>query len=658
MTSPKRFQKWRSALNGLRRYSSVLVLLVLGFGLTATASYYALKNLENAGSALFAEAVEEVEGTIVFRMGTYSNVLVETRELFDIAGEISREDFQRYVREINLTTQYPGIQSLGFSKRIPRGELETHLKEIRAQGFPDYKVSPGHERDDYYSIILLEPFGWRNQRAFGFDMFTEPVRRDAMERARDSGLPQVSGRVRLVQETDQETQPGFLIYVPLYETNEPPDRVEDRRKLLKGYVYSPFRAHDLFESAFKGLGQDLAGIDFEIYDGLKIDKENLLYDYDSSESAEEPHYRRTLTLHLVGRPWTILVQSRPNFAKQLAWRFPAYILLAGIIGVLLSAGLLIATKRQAAESKSAAERLQAEKEITDTLSELNRTISAELELEKVVQVITDASTKLTGASFGAFFYNVIGDQGESYMLYTLSGASRDQFAGFSKPRNTAIFAPTFEGKGIVRLDDVTKDPRYGKNPPFQGMPPGHLPVRSYLAAPVVSRSGEVLGGLFFGHPDAGIFGANCEHIISGIAAQAAIAIDNARLFKKAQMEVEKRRQAEQEVRELNTELEQKVYKRTRQLETANRELEAFAYSVSHDLRAPLRGIDGFSEILSTRYGEQLDEKGRDYLHRVRSAAKRMAQLIDDLLGLSRLSRREMRRRPSTFPSSRTRLSMI
>ena len=117
-----------------------------------------------------------------------------------------------------------------------------------------------------------------------------------------------------------------------------------------------------------------------------------------------------------------------------------------------------------------------------------------------MQKVTDVATALTHAEFGAFFYNVIDPQsGESYMLYTLSGVPKEAFEKFPQPRSTQVFAPTFHGEGIVRLDDVTQDPRYGHNPPFHGMPPGHLPVRSYLALPVKAPSGEVLGGLFFGH---------------------------------------------------------------------------------------------------------------------------------------------------------------
>ena len=134
---------------------------------------------------------------------------------------------------------------------------------------------------------------------------------------------------------------------------------------------------------------------------------------------------------------------------------------------------------------------------------MGQIISAELDLHNTVQAVTNAATQLTGARFGSFFYNVLNEEGASYMLYTLAGVPREAFAHFPMPRATDLFGPTFRGEGVVRIDDVKQDPRYGKNSPYYGMPEGHLPVISYLAVPVVSRSGEVMGGLFFGHPEPG-----------------------------------------------------------------------------------------------------------------------------------------------------------
>lgn len=168
-----------------------------------------------------------------------------------------------------------------------------------------------------------------------------------------------------------------------------------------------------------------------------------------------------------------------------------------------------------------------------TIHRVGQAVAAELDRDKLVQLVTDAATELSGAQFGAFFYNVTNAEGESYTLYTVSGASREAFSKFPMPRKTQVFEPTFTGSGIVRSDDIGKDPRYAKNAPYFGMPVGHLPVVSYLAVPVVSRAGEVMGGLFFGHPSAGRFTQREETIVAGLAAQAAIAIDNAQLFRHA-----------------------------------------------------------------------------------------------------------------------------
>ena len=218
------------------------------------------------------------------------------------------------------------------------------------------------------------------------------------------------------------------------------------------------------------------------------------------------------------------------------------------------------TARKAAEQALR----QTEKELreeTRALQILNRAgaiVAANLDLAEVVQIVTDAGVELTGASFGAFFYNVLNEAGESYTLYTLSGAPKESFARFPMPRNTAIFAPTFAGEGTVRSDDILKDPRYGHNAPHKGMPDGHLPVRSYLAVPVRSRSGEVLGGLFFGHPDPGVFGARAEGLMTGLAGQASVAIDNARLFQASQREITQRKSAEEMLQHLNATLEKRV----------------------------------------------------------------------------------------------------
>jgi PAS domain S-box-containing protein len=211
-----------------------------------------------------------------------------------------------------------------------------------------------------------------------------------------------------------------------------------------------------------------------------------------------------------------------------------------------------------------------------TLEVLNQTgvaVAAEHDLEKLVQLVTDAGVELSHAEFGAFFYNIVREDGEAYTLYTISGVPREAFSEFPMPRNTAVFEPTFRGRGSVRSDDILTDPRYGKNAPHHGMPAGHLPVRSYLAVPVISRNGEVLGGLFFGHSQPSVFTARAERIVSGLAAQAAVAIDNVRLHQTNQREIAARKSAEEELHRLNEGLERRAEERGGQLAQSLTKLE-------------------------------------------------------------------------------------
>lgn len=273
--------------------------------------------------------------------------------------------------------------------------------------------------------------------------------------------------------------------------------------------------------------------------------------------------------------------------------------------------------------KRAEEDLREQAEIIETVNRIGQMIAAELDQHKLVQAVTDAATEITGAHFGSFFYNVLNEEGASYMLYALSGVQRAAFEHFPMPRATDLFGPTFRGEGTILIPDVRKDPRYGKNSPYYGMPEGHLPVVSYLAVPVISRTGEVYGGLFFGDPEAGAFKERAARIVEGLAAQAAVAMDNARLYDAA-------RRAHAEAEEGAAEKE-RLYNEARE---SSRLKDEFLATVSHELRTPLTAILGWSHLLRTG---RLDEKGSDRaLETIERNARTQAQLIEDLLDVSRI----------------------
>ncbi|WP_140871733.1 PAS domain-containing hybrid sensor histidine kinase/response regulator [Sphingomonas oligophenolica] len=289
----------------------------------------------------------------------------------------------------------------------------------------------------------------------------------------------------------------------------------------------------------------------------------------------------------------------------------------------------ICTFVDTSEREQAQADLAQQARVLETLNRTGAALAGELDLDRLIKRVTDAGLELTGAQFGAFFYNVLDSEGESYMLYALSGAERAAFDGFGMPRATAIFQPTFQGNGIIRSDDIMTDARYGKTAPHFGMPKGHLPVRSYLAVPVISRSGEVIGGLFYGHEDPAVFAERHEQLIAGIAGQAAIGVDNARLFQSTQR--------------LNDTLEERVRERTAELEQAqealrqSQKMEAVGQltgGIAHDFNNMLAVVIGSLDLLGRRIGDG-DARQRRYIDAAADGARRAALLTQRLLAFSR-----------------------
>lgn len=291
---------------------------------------------EKAARIEFNNRTNEAHSAVEQRMLAYEQVLRGGLGLLNASENVTRDEWKIYVASLKIEQNFPGIQGIGFAKVIRPNELQRHIARIRAEGFPGYTISPEGIRDIYTSIIYLEPFNERNQRAFGYDMFSEATRRAAMSKARDSGQTTISGKVKLVQETDRDIQPGFLMYLPLYRHDAPIDTVEQRRQALIGYVYSPFRTKDLMRGILK---QNAADIDLEIYDGTTISPETLMYDYD-----EVPHgtgnlfgtaFRSQTTVGIQGHTWTLVTLSTPGFDRKIDTEKPRIVAISGVIISLL-----------------------------------------------------------------------------------------------------------------------------------------------------------------------------------------------------------------------------------------------------------------------------------------------------------------------------------
>lgn len=249
----------------------------------------------------------------------------------------------------------------------------------------------------------------------------------------------------------------------------------------------------------------------------------------------------------------------------------------------------------------------------EILNTVGKDISENLDVQAILQRVTDSTTKLTTASFGAFFYNNVDEGGDSFRLFTLSGASRASFEKLGMPRHTKLFLPTFVHKKIIRIPDVLKHEDYAKNSPLKGMPPGHLPVRSYLAVPVISKSGKVIGGLLFGHQKPNVFNVEHENMVVNIAAQAAVAIDNSRLF--------------EEVKSLSDKKDE------------------FIALASHELKTPLTTIKGYLQVLSKKEKGSMTAK---FIEKSLNQTNKLHSLIEDLLNMSRIQAGKLELNLETF----------
>lgn len=306
--NPGKMLQWSTVRSALWNRYLPWVVLLSGLIVTAFAVLYVKANIEKSAEHKFVSLCEEIQQVISNRLDDHARILLSGAALFNSSDEVKRKEWRIFSQYQKLEKQLPGIQGFGFSLLIPREELDKHVQEIRNEGFPDYSVKPGGDREIYAAIIFLEPFSGRNLRAFGYDMLTEPVRRAAMERARDTDSAALSGKVVLVQETDKDVQAGALMYVPVYRKGMPTDSVEQRRVAIYGWVYSPYRMNDLMRGILGTHFYNGPYFSLNVYDGGQVSPESLLYASPAETSGQDlpaVRFKQQVPINFGGHQWTL-----------------------------------------------------------------------------------------------------------------------------------------------------------------------------------------------------------------------------------------------------------------------------------------------------------------------------------------------------------------
>jgi diguanylate cyclase (GGDEF)-like protein/PAS domain S-box-containing protein len=309
-----------------------LLVLAACLSITYYFSLVATKETERDLQIYFDLLVREAISQISHRIDTYSVVLLATGGHFNGSESVNRQGFNTFITSLALADYYPGIQGVGFSRIIAPRDLADHIASVRAEGFSTYSVYPEGDRDIYTSIVYLEPFSDRNLRAFGYDMYSDPARQQAMKKAAEKNSLSISSAVRLVQESGINEQSGFLMYLPIYAREKPYATISERQANIIGWAYSVFRMNDFMSGA---QAASLDDIDIEIYDGNVISEQTLMYDshkFDAqSQSNGYPILQEQVRFQIVDRDWTIVVRSLPTMALRVDVNNTSYVNSIGII---------------------------------------------------------------------------------------------------------------------------------------------------------------------------------------------------------------------------------------------------------------------------------------------------------------------------------------
>lgn len=572
-----------SQLVGDRRAAYVLPWVVLVFGVfMALSSWWMLREREvQIAEQNFEADVQHSMERIREQLVVYEVMLRSGSAMLGMVQTTNPQLWARYVHGLQLQWRFPALTGVGYAAAVDPAGLRTLQMQQHESGRSLFSIRPAGVRPLYAPIVYLEPATEENQRVLGYDMLSESVREQAMLTAGDSGLTRLSGPVQLQQEQSSAPVAGLLLYAPVYTGSAEPSTTSERRRLLRGWVYTPFRAHRLFESALDGRVREHL---LRIKDVTDPATPQLLMEDDGFQAQlarREVLVEQVLDIH--GRHWQ--VQAVPRAGNSMLGN--TNLLNIALAGGLATAGLLFMVAWLLARMRGQAHALAVR------MSESSRRSEQRFRSALAYSLLGTALLDRDGVILEA-----------NASLSRIVGVPEHALAG-------TVLASYFS----QRLEPQTGN---GDDTEIGG----------------VQRMVRRLR-----HADGSI--RMCKLVFTQIPTD-----DSERLDRLVEVEdITEQLEAEAHIRNLNRTLESRVVARTRELQLANEEMEAFAYSVSHDLRAPLRAINGFSQLLRQRHAPSLNDDANGYLERVSAAAKRMDELIDAMLQLARVGRNALQREP-------------
>lgn len=561
-------------------------VLSLSLLVTVLAWFMAQQAIDKRAEDRFNFEVLDAEERIKIRMVEYEQALRGGVALINAQGLPSAPVWKQYVDSLRLQDVFPGIQGFAFALRVDSGNLDAHVQDLHAQGFADYQVSPPGDRALSFPIVRIEPFDQRNQRAFGYDMFSEPVRRAAMLAAMESGQTAVSGLVQLKQEDQHDPQPGFLMYLPVYQQGMPVSDPAQRRDAIIGFVYSPFRAGDLFKNV---LGDDNIPLSFRLYDAETPMSESLMYDSrekratGGSPVAYVSRHSATVPIELAGRTWIGQFESTADFDRDVHNNTPLLILLAGgVIDVLLFA-IITSLARQRQRLAASNEQLS----------------------------VSDARHNgLMNALQG------------QYAFYSLNAQGVLTYMSPSLPRLLGSDSLTV---GCVLLDNLGTQ------------------TKDSTIAQAINRAlnGKVSSNYQHEHND------SSSMVVSGFNSPVLNAQGELISVEGVVQDITKRRAAEHELELYRKRLQDLVDERTSELQRANQALvqatsnavrasqakSLFLANISHEIRTPLNAIMGLNTLLQE---EVTDPNAQRHIEQVQESSRHLQALLEDVLNFSRI----------------------